>query len=60
MNIPPGLGGFTICFLLYGAGATGFFIKKYAPGEIRERLVFRLCFYFSALSKQPSVEPVQL
>lgn len=37
MNIPPSLGGFAICFLLYGAGARGFFVKKYAPGEIRER-----------------------
>lgn len=46
MNILPGLGGFAICFLLYVAGATGFFVKKYAPGEIRERLVFRLCFLF--------------
>ena len=46
MNIPPGPGGFTICFLLYSAGTRGFFVKKYAPGEIRERLVFRLCFLF--------------
>lgn len=37
MNIPPGLGGFAICFLLYVSGARGFFVKKYAPREIRER-----------------------
>ena len=32
-----GWAAFWFCFSLYGAGARGFFIKKYAPGEIRER-----------------------